>query len=136
MFGVKQAELLQPSSRRELLAALLADLKDSHWTKAVRCSPSPAFMVPLRVETALQQHVVQLSGSSIERAAAAALKRLQLLPDCEAARLDYALLLYFTGRYEDAWLELGMYVEALNDSVDEKVAIFNEKLRLELAMKA
>lgn len=70
-------------------------------------------MTPLTAGTAVRQAVRQLRGASIERAAAAAAKRVVLLPQEPAAQLDLALLSYFTGRYDDAWLELGSYLEQL-----------------------
>ncbi len=50
-------EQLQPASRRELLAALLGELRDAHWAAAAGCSASPAAMVPLVVDTALANKV-------------------------------------------------------------------------------
>jgi len=70
-------------------------------------------MTPLTAGTAVRQAVRQLHGASIERAAAAATKRVVLLPQEPAAQLDLALLSYFSGRYDDAWLELGNYLEQL-----------------------
>ena len=70
-------------------------------------------MTPLTPATALHHQVKQLRGSSIRRAVAAAAKRVVLLPGCLQVQLEYAVLLYFDGRYGDAWLELGSYVEAL-----------------------
>jgi hypothetical protein len=49
---------------------------------------------------------------------AAAAKRVVLLPECLQGRLEYAVLLYYDGRYGDAWLELGRYVEALVQQQD------------------
>jgi hypothetical protein len=70
-------------------------------------------MTPLSAATAVRQGVRQLHGASIERAAAAAAKRVVLLPQEPQAQLELALLCYFSGRYEDAWLELGSYLETL-----------------------
>lgn len=56
IFGVSP-EQLQPASRRELLAALLGELRDAHWAAAAGCSASPAAMVPLAVDTALANKV-------------------------------------------------------------------------------
>jgi hypothetical protein len=64
------------------------DLRDCHWAKAAGCSPTPAFLTPLDVETALSGRVqVQQGGYSITRALAAAEKRLLLLPDDRWGRL-------------------------------------------------
>lgn len=57
--------------------------------------------------------VKQLHGLSIERAAAAARKRVNLLPGDMGVQLQLALLCYFCGHYDDAWLELGTYIEAV-----------------------
>ncbi|GIL57243.1 hypothetical protein Vafri_12501 [Volvox africanus] len=56
IFGVDEAAL-RPASRRELLAALLGELRDTHWVGAVGCSPLPGSMTPLTVETALGNKV-------------------------------------------------------------------------------
>ncbi len=111
LFGVEESEL-QPASQHELLAALLGGLVEAHWAAALGCSPAPAFMVPLSLDTALQRRVDKLHGCSIERAAAAAYKRVLLLPGDQTSQLQYALLLYYCGRYDDAWLELSLYIEA------------------------
>lgn len=113
LFAISPEELLAGSSRRELLAALLQELQTAHWCSAVGCSPTPALMTPLSAATAVRQGVRQLHGASIERAAAAAAKRVVLLPQEPQAQLELALLCYFSGRYEDAWLELGSYLETL-----------------------
>lgn len=114
LFGLTEEQLFAGSSRRELLAALLGEQQHSHWCSAVGCSPQPIFMTPLSAATAVKQHVRQLNGLSIERATAAAEKRVALLPGDLKVQLELALLCYFSGRYEDAWLELGSYLEALN----------------------
>lgn len=57
--------------------------------------------------------VKQLKGLSIERATTAARKRVALLPGDMGLQLQLALLCYFSGHYEDAWLELGSYIEAV-----------------------
>ena len=40
-----------------------------------------------------------IHSPSLERAVSAAHKRVQLLPGCPTAQLQYALLLYFQGRW-------------------------------------
>ena len=47
------SEMLQPASKRDMLAALLAVLRDTSWARAVRCPPEPAFMTPISCATAL-----------------------------------------------------------------------------------
>ena len=47
--------LLQPASKRELLAALLAVLRDASWARAVGCPAEPGFMIPISCATALQR---------------------------------------------------------------------------------
>ena len=54
LFEVEPEALWQPASRRQLLAALLGDLRDSHWARALGCSPNPRSIVPLSLETALE----------------------------------------------------------------------------------
>lgn len=77
-------------------------------------------MTPLTAGTAVRQVVRQLNGASIERAAAAASKRVALLPQDTRAQLDLALLCYFSGRYEDAWLELGCHLEQLKAAAERE----------------
>lgn len=120
LFGITEQELFAGSSRRELLAALLSELQTSHWCAAVGCSPSPALMTPLTAATAVGHAVRQLHGARIERAAAAAAKRVVLLPQEPQAQLDLALLCYFSGRYDDAWLELGSYLEQLKAAAERE----------------
>jgi hypothetical protein len=98
LFGVTTEELFAGSSRRELLAALLAEQQHSHWCAAIGCSPQPAFMTQLSAASAVKQHVRQLNGLSIERATAAAEKRVALLPGDLQVQLELALLCYFSGR--------------------------------------
>lgn len=77
-------EQLVPAPKRELLAAVLGDLRDSHWSRAVGCSPSPGLMTPINLDLALgigQQQAGGLHYHSARRALAAAEKRLCLLPD-------------------------------------------------------
>ena len=47
------AALLQPASKKEILAALLGGLRDTHWARAVACKPEPGFMLPISCATAL-----------------------------------------------------------------------------------
>lgn len=47
--------LLQPASKREMLAALLAVLRDTSWARAVGCPAEPALMTPISCATALQR---------------------------------------------------------------------------------
>jgi hypothetical protein len=77
-------------------------------------------MMPLNASTAVRQAVRHLNGSSIQRAAAAAAKRVVLLPQDPQAQLELALLSYFCGHYEDAWLELGSYMECLKAAAEHE----------------
>ena len=47
------SEMLQPATKKDLLAALLAVLRDTSWAHAVRCPAEPAFMTPISCSTAL-----------------------------------------------------------------------------------
>ncbi|KIZ02112.1 hypothetical protein MNEG_5847 [Monoraphidium neglectum] len=118
LFGVTQEDLLTPSSRRQLLAALLADLLAAHWAAACGTGASPAARLPLLPATALDARVQRLDGAALERAAAAASKRVALLPHCQEARLQLGLLHYFGGAYQDAWLELGILLERARAGAD------------------
>eukprot|EP00198_Chlamydomonas_reinhardtii_P000982 XP_001690317.1 predicted protein [Chlamydomonas reinhardtii] len=116
IFGVEESSLLErPASRRQLLAALLGELRDAHWAAAAGCPPNPGSMTPLSAASALENKV-QVPGSgvraaSLRRALAAAEKRLWLLPDDPEAQLQYGLLMYFSRRYDDAWIELSLFLE-------------------------
>lgn len=52
MFELSETQL-QPCTKRQLLASLLHDVLDAHWTRAIGCLPQPALMVQLSLETAL-----------------------------------------------------------------------------------
>lgn len=71
---------LQAASRREVLAAMLAAVRDSHWCRAVGCHPEPALMTPIDVQVAASGKVQPLEGFDVARALAAAERRLLLLP--------------------------------------------------------
>ncbi len=55
LFGVTRDDLGPRgwSTRKQLLAGLLGQLRDAYFHRAVGCSPSPALAVPLTLETAL-----------------------------------------------------------------------------------
>ncbi|GBF92165.1 hypothetical protein Rsub_04512 [Raphidocelis subcapitata] len=113
LFAVQPEALLVPSSRRALLAALLSELQAAHWSAACGCAPSPAARLPLLPSTALRGLVTRLDGRRLERAIAAAGKRVALMPRCLRARMELGLLSYFAGSYDDAFLELGICLEEL-----------------------
>ena len=79
---LKLASGLQPASKREILSALLASLRDAHWAQALGCSPEPGFMIPISLGTAASGAVSPLHGYHIERAVAAAERRSALLHSC------------------------------------------------------
>jgi hypothetical protein len=111
LFGVTPDALLSPSPRRRLLAALLGELLAAHWAAACGCPPSPAARLPLAPAAALGGAVTRLDGGPLARAAAAAAKRVALLPRSQEARMELGLIHYFSGRYDDAFLELGILME-------------------------
>lgn len=97
----------------------------------------------------------RLDGPRLARAAAAASKRVALLPRSQEARLQLGLARYFEGRYDDAFLELGILLEIEQQEAaaaaaggtrgDEErlapevlldAALLLEKLRLELLVAA
>lgn len=80
-------------------------LQEGLWQEALPQATEHACCLLLQVR--------QLNGGSIERATAAARKRVHLLPGDMDVQLQLALLCYFSGQYEDAWLELGSYIEAV-----------------------
>ena len=63
------AELLQPASKKEILAALLGGLRDTHWARAVECQPEPGLMLPISCATALgadgRPMVSRVSGAPV-----------------------------------------------------------------------
>ena len=79
---LKLASGLQPASKRQILSALLASLRDAHWAQALGCSPEPGFMIPISLGTAASGAVAPLHGYHIERAVAAAERRSALLHNC------------------------------------------------------
>ena len=75
LFGLQQEELLAGDGPQELLAALLGELQHAHWCAAAGCSPRPAFATPLRAVTALRSPRLRLQQARLQRALAAARKR-------------------------------------------------------------
>lgn len=73
-------EEIPVASKRELLCALLADLRDLHWAKAVRCRTELSLMIPISVETVLSGDVSFLHGYQIQRAVAAAERACKVYP--------------------------------------------------------
>lgn len=72
---------LQAASKREILAAMLAAVRDSYWCKAAACHPEPALMMPITVQVAASGTVQPMDGFYINRALAAAEARAVLLPE-------------------------------------------------------
>lgn len=72
---------VQAASTREVLAAMLAAVRDSHWCRAVGCLPEPALMTPIDVQVAASGKVQPMTGFDVERALATAERRLVLLPE-------------------------------------------------------
>ena len=68
------------ASKRDLLCALLGDLRDLHWAKAVRCGTEHSSMTPISAETVLSGDVPHLHGYQIQRAVAAAERAWKVCP--------------------------------------------------------
>lgn len=81
LFDLGSPTSLTPVSKRELLAVLLAALRDSHWCKAVDCQSEPGLMIPISLGVAASGTVQPMHGFDIARALAAAERRLFLLPE-------------------------------------------------------
>jgi hypothetical protein len=77
------------------------------------------------------------TATALAASAAAAAAAARATCELTAARLDLAVLRYFTGRYEDAWLELGAYAEAVRagGERDDDAELLLEKLRLEITAR-
>lgn len=126
---------LKAATSAEVLAAVLAPLRDAYWCEALQCPPEPAFMVPLCTELALEGRCTEveitmplldgtddadmllsnfkegegplhLVSHALERAAAAAHKRRVLLPEDAEAALHMGLIFYFQREYQKAMPEL------------------------------
>ena len=82
LFGLEQAAAsgLQPASKRQIIAALLAALRDAHWVTAVKCFAAPGLMQRISLDTAASGAVQPMHGHHIARALAATERRLFLLP--------------------------------------------------------
>ncbi|DBB00582.1 TPA: hypothetical protein ACH3X3_002277 [Trebouxia sp. C0006] len=104
---------LTPVTKRELLASLLAALRDSHWCRALDCQSEPGLMIPITLEVAANGSVQPMHGFDIARALAAAERRLFLLPDSREVQLEHALLLYFAGEWDEAYQELQLYKQVV-----------------------
>lgn len=63
--GPSDELLTNPASKKEILGALLATLRDTHWAAAVGCQPEPGLMVPVSLSTALGSTAViaQVTGA-------------------------------------------------------------------------
>ncbi len=63
--GPSEELLTNPATKREILAALLAALRDTHWAAAVGCQPEPGLMVPVSLSTALGSTgtIAQITGA-------------------------------------------------------------------------
>ncbi|DBA77701.1 TPA: hypothetical protein ACH3X2_008400 [Trebouxia sp. C0005] len=109
LFDLGSPTSLTPVSKRELLAVLLAALRDSHWCKAVDCQSEPGLMIPISLGVAASGTVQPMHGFDIARALAAAERRLFLLPESREVQLEHALLLYFAGQWDEAYQELQLY---------------------------
>ncbi|BDA45434.1 probable UPF0162 protein XF_1494 at C-terminar half [Coccomyxa sp. Obi] len=141
--GPSDELLTNPASKREVLAALLATLRDTHWAAAVGCQPEPGLMVPVSLSTALGSNntIAQVTGMNMERAIAAAERRAYLLPGCRSTQLELCLLYYFAGHHEDAWEELQM-LQGEQGSADDAIPqetllpLFRQKLMLCRSMEA
>lgn len=68
-------------------------------------------MEPISAATALKRLSRPLAGFAADLAVSVAAKRAALLPGDLKAQLDYGILLYAVGSYDDAWLELGMVLQ-------------------------
>lgn len=137
MFGVTEEELTVASSKRELLSALLSELMYSHWARALGGGRGgrPVTTTPLSVQSALSPSVEATGYHNLRRAMAAVRKRLALLPGCQEAQLHLALLHYFAQQWDDAWIELGLYLErggGGSSGEDEAARVLLEKIRLQL----
>ena len=149
LFGV---ESLRPASNAQLLAAMLAVVRDAYWCRAVGCPAEPGLMVPLSAELALPQPEEEAAaaaanpsssaqrqksrqwrrwrqpqrGPALGLALAAARKRAVLLPCNPQAQLHLALLLFFSGQHSEAWQELGCLLQG------EAAGAFSEGQRAQL----
>ena len=76
---------LRAASRREVLAAMLAAVRDAHWCRAVGCHPEPGLMTPIDLQTVATGKVQPMNGCDVSRALASAERRLFLLPESRCA---------------------------------------------------
>ena len=81
--NTQASSLLQPATAQEILAALLGVLRDAHWSSAIGCRAEPGLMTPLSLATACRGDLGILDLSyDLQRAIAAAERRVLVLPDC------------------------------------------------------
>ena len=73
------SEILRPASKRDMLAALLAVLRDTSWARAVRCPAEPAFMTPISCATALGRTALASEVRTVPHSLCLALKNLNAL---------------------------------------------------------
>ncbi|GFH22404.1 uncharacterized protein HaLaN_19864, partial [Haematococcus lacustris] len=103
-------------------------------------------MTPLTLATALDPEKVSgaLHAHAAQRALAAAEKRLWVVPKDSEAQLQYALLLYYNRLWNDAWVELSIWMElaaaadqphsAQQGKLLEQAKLLLEKVRLQLVL--
>lgn len=149
--GDNSPSAFQPATPRQLVAALLAGLRDAHWAAASGSRPEPALLRPLTPSTALQlgpgrtynrakrgadpSPQRRLAPFALSRALAAAERRCAVLPDDWEAQLQLGVLQHLAGNAEDAWLMLGVAAERLpqhlqGSQAESDLAVLLEKARL------
>merc|ERR1712046_277949 len=108
-------------------------MRDAYWARAVKSRPEPINLQPICLLAAAEGIIGPIPGFYMERAFAAADRRLTCvcyegIVTQQDAALDRALLAYHNGDLEDAWVELGLLQESLEER--EKVSVLLSRISL------
>ena len=83
LFDLQQ---LVPADGRQVLASMLASLRDAYWARAVGCRAEPSYLAPLSLRAAADGSRGVMRSLAMRRAAAAAERRLLVLTDVAEVR--------------------------------------------------
>jgi len=117
-----------PAPMKDIVAAILLQLRDAHWCSALECPTEPAFAIPLCLEVALgeyedvtvsytsdsnegEEHVTEIwwpkNSGSIQRALYAAKKVALVKQDSMESQIDLAILEFFCQRVRNGKNQVG-----------------------------
>jgi len=122
MFEVDE---LTAASLHEMVGSMYRSIQNAYWSLSTRSGPEIAFLAPLSVKSVVEEggYWPPLCGYEIKRAIASAEMRMIAAREDPKyatksvngawyqAAMDYALLLFHSGSYEEAWVELSLLLD-------------------------